>query len=238
MLKTVLATLLAAAALAACSSVSDLAVVHTMDLADGSRTYRAECHGLLASTQACVQAAARICGNQPVQTLVRSQVLGDPAGKLDDPRILTFRCGEPAKVEPVAAAEIDTRKPVDVPKAMVLSTDVLFAFDRGDVNAIRPAGRAQLDELVSRLSDSAVKRISIVGYTDRLGADAYNAHLAGQRADAVKQYLQRKGVKADIDASSFGPATPGTACVMRDREALISCLAPDRRVEIRFGEGK
>ncbi|VWC59230.1 OmpA family protein [Burkholderia lata] len=228
MLKTFLPALLVVAALAACSPTSGPTFnAYAVDLADGARAYHVECHGLLESTQACTRAAARICGDQPVQTITRRQSLGDPTGKLGDPRALTFRCEAPSA--PVAVVPDDVNAPI------VLSADALFAFDRGDVDAILPEGRAQLDDAAAKLRAAGdTRHIVVAGYTDRLGSDAYNLRLSQQRADAVKQYLQGKGVTGDIDARGHGAAKPGTVCTTRDREALIHCLASDRRVEIRM----
>ncbi|CAG4898037.1 OmpA family protein [Paraburkholderia saeva] len=122
-----------------------------------------------------------------------------------------------------------------LPKVMSLSSDALFAFDRGDVPAITPQGRAQLDDIANRLRGSGfTDRMTVSGYTDRLGSSLYNLRLSRQRANSVKQYLISKGVTIPIDAQGFGKAEPGTTCTMRNRKALIECLAPDRRVDIRF----
>ncbi|MGF6779989.1 OmpA family protein [Paraburkholderia sp. GAS334] len=122
-----------------------------------------------------------------------------------------------------------------LPKLVSLSADALFVFDRGDVSAITPEGRARLDDIANRLRGSGLTdRIVVSGYTDRLGSSAYNLRLSRQRADSVKQYLVSKGVTIPIDAQGYGKAQPGTACAVRGRKALIECLAPDRRVDIRF----
>ncbi|GAB7523598.1 OmpA family protein [Paraburkholderia sp. 2C] len=115
-----------------------------------------------------------------------------------------------------------------------LSADALFAFGRGDLAAISDEGRRQLDRIAVRLRAlDAVERLVVSGYTDRLGSDGYNLRLSWLRADTVRRYLADSGVSVPIDARGLGKAQPGSACAMRDRAALIDCLAGDRRVEIR-----
>ncbi|CAB3767180.1 OmpA family protein [Paraburkholderia solisilvae] len=120
------------------------------------------------------------------------------------------------------------------PEVIALSADALFAFGRGDLAAISDEGRQQLDRVAARLRAlDTIERLVVAGYTDRLGSADYNLRLSRERADTVRRYLAGRGVSVPIDARGFGKAQPGSACSMRNREALIACLAPDRRVEIR-----
>jgi OmpA-OmpF porin, OOP family len=120
------------------------------------------------------------------------------------------------------------------PEVIALSADALFAFGRGDLAAISDAGRRQLDRVAVRLRAlDTIERLVVAGYTDRLGSVDYNLRLSWARADTVRRYLAERGVTVPIDARGFGKTQPGSACSMRNRDALIACLAPDRRVEIR-----
>jgi OmpA-OmpF porin, OOP family len=120
------------------------------------------------------------------------------------------------------------------PEVISLSADALFEFGRGDLAAISDEGRRQLDRIAVRLRVlDAVERLVVSGYTDRLGTDSHNLRLSWLRADTVRRYLADSGVTAPIDARGLGKAQPGSICTMRDRQALIDCLARDRRVEIR-----
>jgi outer membrane protein OmpA-like peptidoglycan-associated protein len=115
------------------------------------------------------------------------------------------------------------------PEVISLSADALFEFGRGDLAAISDEGRRQLDRIAVRLRAlDAIERLVVAGYTDRLGSDGYNLRLSWLRADTVRRYLADSGVSVPI-----GKAQPGRACAMRERAALIDCLAGDRRVEIR-----
>ena len=72
------------------------------------------------------------------------------------------------------------------------------------------------------------------GHADRLGATAYNQRLSQARAHTVLQYLQGPGrVQAKrVSAQGRGEAEPKVQCDQKERQALIQCLAPNRRVSI------
>lgn len=131
----------------------------------------------------------------------------------------------------VAAVEIVTRKEL---KPIRLEADALFGFDSAELT---DEGRARLDDALGKLpkSDLQDKRITVTGFTDRLGADSYNQDLSEERARAVHDYLVSKGISDDvIDAQGLGSAKPIVACEGERGAALIDCLAPNRRTEIGF----
>ena len=74
--------------------------------------------------------------------------------------------------------------------------------------------------------------MNVAGYTDRLGSEAYNMDLSQRRADRVKARLAEKGVDAQISAVGYGEAHQVKACSNEKGNQLISCLRPNRRVEI------
>jgi outer membrane protein OmpA-like peptidoglycan-associated protein len=69
-----------------------------------------------------------------------------------------------------------------------IDLQVQFAFDSAD---LLPAGRRQLDELGTALSDRTLQdeTFEIAGHTDSVGDRAYNIRLSLERAVAVKHYL-------------------------------------------------
>ena len=114
----------------------------------------------------------------------------------------------------------------------VLSADALFAFDSAELSA---TGRPALDALAAalRAQGDRLHAVRIAGYTDRLGTPAYNQDLSQRRAQAVKAYLADHGVPDErMRARGYGEADPVKACEERQRDALIACLAPNRRVEV------
>ena len=117
-------------------------------------------------------------------------------------------------------------------------TEPLFNFDKSEVRADQ---RAKLDEFISSLGGTQYDSIGVVGHTDRIGKDAYNQKLSERRAAAVKAYLVKKGVPSDkIQAEGHGKSEPvsGDACNKVHGKALISCLQPDRRVEVNVSATK
>jgi OmpA-OmpF porin, OOP family len=121
-----------------------------------------------------------------------------------------------------------------------LSADALFDFDRGDLDGLLPAGRAELNNLAERLERSyaQIDAIRIVGHTDRLGSDMYNQRLSEQRASTIKGYLQSRGMSAPIHALGVGERQPTalTSVCIGERATLElkACLQPDRRVGVQI----
>ncbi|SIT45756.1 Outer membrane protein/peptidoglycan-associated (Lipo)protein [Paraburkholderia ribeironis] len=138
-----------------------------------------------------------------------------------------------------AALQACTPPPVagvtTIPPKVTLQADATFRFDRGDMAGILPSGKAKLDQLLHDLNQvDDVTGIRVEGYTDRLGSDSYNRQLSARRAETVKRYLQNGGVKTPITARGRGKENPLVQCNDRNRQALIDCLAPNRRVELDF----
>jgi len=147
----------------------------------------------------------------------------------------------PAAACTMAAAPAPMQKPMAKPPAppapmpvtqkVTLSTDVLFDFDR---YALKPEGKAKLDELVGKIKDIALEVIIAVGHTDRIGSDAYNQKLSVRRAESVKAYMVSKGIQPNrIYTEGKGEKQPVKSCPdMKDFKALVACLAPNRRVDV------
>lgn len=136
-------------------------------------------------------------------------------------------------VPEIVAAPAHAHAPAEVPAKVRFAADELFDFDKA---VLKPGSHHQLDEFAAKLKMLHYDSINIVGYTDRIGSDAYNDHLSRIRAEAVKNYLVTKGVDSEkIGAEGRGKAEPvtGDSCQGSERTpALIACLHPDRRVEV------
>ena len=139
-----------------------------------------------------------------------------------------LQCAQAAQT-PVAA----TAPTVEPPRKITLRADSLFLFNGGNDAAMLPAGRRQLDALVTRLQNAPGPReLTITGYSDRLGNEAHNQRLSLQRARTVERYLRTHGVTLPIVAVGRGSSNPLVDCRRSVREELVRCLAPNRRVEI------
>lgn len=129
----------------------------------------------------------------------------------------------PTPVAPVAPALTSEK--------VTYQADSLFDFDKA---VLKPAGKEKLDDLASKIEGMNVEVVVATGYTDKIGSDKYNDRLSLRRAQAVKAYLVSKGVPANkIYTEGKGKRNPvKTDCNQKNRKALISCLAPNRRVEV------
>lgn len=142
-----------------------------------------------------------------------------------------------APMAPKPMAPRPAPAPSPVTQKVTLSADVLFEFDR---YALKPEGKARLDELVGQIKGIALEVIIAVGHTDRIGSEAYNQKLSVRRAESVKAYLVSKGIQPNrIYTEGKGEKAPVTGDKCRNMGAenagnkkLVACLQPDRRVDV------
>jgi OOP family OmpA-OmpF porin len=156
----------------------------------------------------------------------------DPAGcECDKDLIPAEVCNPPAAKAAATGAAVAGPKPAG--EKITVAADALFDFNKA---TLRPAGKAKLDELVSKASAIKLEVILVVGHTDRIGGDAYNQKLSEKRAAAVKEYLVAKGIEANrVYTEGKGekqPVTGGKCKGDNKSKALIECLQPDRRADI------
>lgn len=130
-------------------------------------------------------------------------------------------------------------KPAPAPPPLAtnqkLSSDSLFAFGKSSLDDLSDEGRSELDALAAGLNARPFEMVHVIGHSDRIGNDKANIDLSTRRASAVRAYLVQKGVPAGkITAVGRGSVEPVVECNDKDRQALIACLAPNRRVEIKI----
>lgn len=92
--------------------------------------------------------------------------------------------------------------------SLVLSDDaVKFPTDK---YALSDDARGKLDEFAERLkSENKNVYLEIQGHTDATGPDAYNLRLGEERAEAVRRYLNAKGVALNrMSTISYGESEP------------------------------
>ncbi|WP_440963832.1 outer membrane protein OmpA [Massilia sp. GER05] len=125
---------------------------------------------------------------------------------------------------PAAPAPAPAPAPVPTSEKVSYSADAFFDFDKA---VLKPAGKASLDDLVSKLKDINLEVIIAVGHTDSVGTDEYNQKLSVRRAEAVKAYLQSKGVESNrVYTEGKGEKQP-----VADNKTAAG-RAKNRRVEI------
>ncbi|MGZ5182138.1 MAG: OmpA family protein [Ramlibacter sp.] len=86
--------------------------------------------------------------------------------------------------------------------------DRIIEFESGKA-ALTDAGKAVLDQMSVALLSLKEKKVEVIGHTDNAGSRAGNLSLSQARAEAVKDYVVRRGVKAEmVSVSGEGPDRP------------------------------
>ncbi len=160
-----------------------------------------------------------LCWRDPTRTGEPTPACGDPVA--DDQAAMDDESSSAA--EPAEQAE----------QIREIRSEVLFAFDSAELS---PRGRNAVRAAIGDIgSDWQITEVEAIGHTDRLGSEAYNRNLSQARADAVADYLESLTALDDarIRATGVGEADPVVECADdQGREALIACLAPNRRTEL------
>jgi len=131
----------------------------------------------------------------------------------------------PAPAPAAAPAPAPAPAPVVATSSKVTyAADAFFDFDK---SVLKPAGKAKLNDLVSKVQGINLEVIIAVGHTDSIGTDAYNQKLSVRRAEAVKAYLVSKGIeKSRVYTEGKGEKQP-----VADNKTKEG-RAKNRRVEI------
>jgi len=105
-----------------------------------------------------------------------------------------------------------------------ISTDA--AFDYGSA-VLRPAVAAQLLRVMEPYHG---QQAQVSGYTDNVGAAAYNLDLSQRRAQAVAEALREQGIRIEPQAvNGYGEGNPVASNATEAGRRL------NRRIEIRVG---
>ncbi len=110
-----------------------------------------------------------------------------------------------------------------------LSAMTLFDFDK---SVLKAEGKEELQRLSEHIRSKGIKvrDIDVIGHTDSVGTQIYNASLSERRAQAVEAYLVSEGVNPSIiDTSGMGELDPVAS------NANENGRARNRRVEVLIG---
>jgi outer membrane protein OmpA-like peptidoglycan-associated protein len=124
----------------------------------------------------------------------------------------------------------ELRVPLEKPRkgSTIRLRNVFFEFDRAD---IKPESEVELLEVVRLLQAHPKWKVEVQGHTDSVGTAMYNQQLSQRRAEAVRQFLIERGIKAErIQARGYGSSRPIAPNTTEEGRAL------NRRTEILFIE--
>mgnify|MGYP003575646359 CR=1 FL=1 len=143
----------------------------------------------------------------------------------------------PGQAAPPAALPVGPRQTCEPCKKTTLHADGLFRFDGDQEADLLPQGRENLNALAASIKANmaSIQQVVVTGYTDRLGSAAYNDTLSRNRAKTVGNVLAAQGVDPSrIRTVGMGEKNPvATHCTgQAPTPQLISCLQPNRRVEV------
>ena len=103
------------------------------------------------------------------------------------------------KAEELAAlenAQVETVTDVNGLKAIKVTFDsgILFDFNKSNLSA---KAKSNLDKFAAEMTDLPDTDIAILGHTDNVGSAEANQRVSDNRAQAVSNYLQTKGIAAE-----------------------------------------
>jgi outer membrane protein OmpA-like peptidoglycan-associated protein len=103
-------------------------------------------------------------------------------------------------------------------------------FKMGSASELEAGSQGQLENLVAILKAYPDAKIKIGGYTDKVGNEAANVKLSGDRAIYIKDWLAKQGVGAQVT----GADGYGSKFATVDASASDAERAADRKMAVRF----
>ena len=117
---------------------------------------------------------------------------------------------------------------VVVKEETIVIRDVHFQFDKA---TLTESDKEVLDKVATRLKgESSSAQLTVTGYTDSVGSDAYNQKLSDRRAHSVVEYLIEQGVPRSSFVSVVGA---GESNPVADNSTADG-RAQNRRTEIKI----
>ena len=140
-------------------------------------------------------------------------------------RNLNFNYENEAVPKPVVI-DVDLER-ADAGASIVLN-NIFFEYDKYE---LQEKSITELDRVVQFLTDNPKIKVEISGHTDNKGSDAYNLQLSQKRAQAVADYLIKKGLDVkrlkQIGFGSTKPITPNDTDENRQRNRRIEFKIQD-----------
>jgi outer membrane protein OmpA-like peptidoglycan-associated protein len=139
------------------------------------------------------------------------------------------------KVEDFGGQVADLKvKETETEVRIELAADVLFDFDKA---TLQPKAEATLSKAAQFIRERAAGAVRIEGHTDAKGDDNYNQRLSQRRADSVRQWFVRQGLRGlQFSAQGFGETRPVAPNARADGSDDPDGRQKNRRVEIVIGK--
>ncbi|ANQ28614.1 hypothetical protein BA894_19570 [Vibrio natriegens] len=124
---------------------------------------------------------------------------------------------------------------VDKPTEFNLSSESFFEFGGAQLmDVVKSDDLKNVIDFIHTHEDKGLK-VTVSGYTDYIGDRDFNQSLSEARAQTVADYIVSRGFDGPIHAFGFGPSEPVVTCSSAlERNDLIRCLQPNRRVTVRI----
>lgn len=108
--------------------------------------------------------------------------------------------------------------------------DLNILFEEASAQIDQAADLEELEQLLLFMQVKTDIRIVVEGHTDKVGAEKYNLDLSLRRANAVKEYLVKKGIDASrIDTKGYGWSAPAYPYQGTEKENPLN-----RRIEVKI----
>lgn len=139
----------------------------------------------------------------------RENPIVDHVEKLDDgqPKKTRKERKKVSENKPITRMETPEERAVRVTKEINLyAKTILFDVNK---SVVKTQAEFILDNIAKIMNENDDFNFIIEGHTDNTGVAEHNLQLSQERADAIKAYLIRKGVKAKrLEAKGYGQTRP------------------------------
>jgi OOP family OmpA-OmpF porin len=121
--------------------------------------------------------------------------------------------------------------PIKANESIVLN-NVFFKFDSDELVS---DSKTELNKLFTLLSNNPTIKVEIQGHSDSKGNDNYNLNLSQKRAESVRKYLIKKGIKETrVTAVGYGEKKPIAKNENSDGTDNEEGRALNRRIELKI----
>jgi hypothetical protein len=108
--------------------------------------------------------------------------------------------------------------------------DLDILFNEASAQIDQEADLEELEQLLLLMKAETDLRIVVEGHTDKVGTEKYNLDLSLRRANAVKDYLVKKGIDSSrIETKGFGWSVPAYPYQGTEKENPLN-----RRIEVKI----